>query len=316
VIYFPHVRHAVTSGAAFLICSLASNHATGADADPNGWKVSLTAAADAGYDTNPTQGGIQSPNRTHGDPDTFVEGSASARLTLPTGPLPVVIANRADDREYSHQEADDHALIHSSIEVPIALGPATLAPKAAVDNEWYNHAYYDTTTRLGLRWTQDWSTAWSTDLVPFISRSTYRPPNRGEDGTEIGFETSATWWIPGRLTVRSLSIDAGLSHTDAHAIANSRTQALLGVNLDVRLGWHIDGLLDLEWLPTRYHSPVAGRRDARSDRTFEIDASLTRPIVEELEAQLTLAITNDQSNRPAQQYHELVVSAGIVWTWD
>ena len=185
-----------------------------------------------------------------------------------------------------------------------------------MDNEWYDHAYFDTTTRFGLRWTQDWSAEWSTDLVPFISRATYRPPNRGEDGTEIGFETSATWWVPGRRTVRSLSIDAGLSNTDAHAVANSMTQALIGLDLDVRLGWRVDGLLDLEWLPTRYHSPVAGHRDARADRIFELDDSLKRPLVGALDAQVSLAITNDQSNRPAQQYHQVVVSAGVVWTWE
>ena len=315
MLFFFHVRHALTIGAIALLSSSAVGRAAAEDADQGEWHGRFIAEGDAGYDTKPTQGGSHSPNRVHGDPDTFLEGSAAGRLSLPTAPLPVVLSSRVDDREYSHQEAEDHALIHSSVEVPVGLGDTTIAPKAAVDNEWYDHAYYDTTTRIGLRWTQDWTAEWATDLVPFISRATYRPPNRGEDGTEVGFETTATWWCPGRCAVRSLSLDAGLSHTDAHAVANSMNQALIGLDLDLRLGWQVDGLLDLEWLPTRYHSPVAGRRDARMDRFFEVNGGLRRPIVGELDAQLALTITNDQSNRPAQQYHEVVMSVGLVWTW-
>lgn len=51
------------------------------------------------------------------------------------------------------------------------------------------------------------------------------------------------------------------------------------------------------------------------DLTFELAGSLRRPIIADLDALLSVVLTNDQSNRPAQQYHEVVVSAGLIWSW-
>lgn len=303
--------------ASALPCLLAlAAAATGSATAADGWSGSLSAELDGGYDSNPTQGSTQAANRTHGDRDAFAEGQAAARLSIPLVPavLPLVLKGRADDREYSRAEAEDHVLIHSAAELPARLGDTTIAPQVAVDDEWYGDAYYSTTRKGSLRWTQDWSADWSSDLVPFLARTSYRPPNRPEDGTLTGIDASATWFLPRGHLLRTLTLELGVAHYDARTFANTFDQATLGLDQDWRLGWEVGLELDAAWLPTVYQAPTGGRRGERHDRIFELDAALTRPLAARFDARLVFSVTNDHSNRPNQQYHQAVVSLGVVWT--
>jgi hypothetical protein len=226
-----------------LLSAAAAGSATAAE----GWSGSFSAEVDGGYDSNPTQGSAQAVNRTHGDRDVFAEGQATARLSIPLLPavLPLVLKARADDREYSREEAEDHVLIDSAAELPARFGDTTIAPRASVDDEWYGDAYYSTTRTGALRWTQDWSADWSSDLVPFLARTSYRPPNRTEDGTLASVDASATWFVPRGHLLRALTLELGGAHYDARVYANTYDQATLGIDQDWRLGWETGLELDV-----------------------------------------------------------------------
>ena len=281
------------------------------DDDADARMIRLSAEADAGYDTNPTLGSHQAARQIHGDPDSFGQAAAGARITVPV--IPLVLSGRIDDREYAHQEALDHTLIHSAAEVPLSIHETTLAPRFYVNDNWYGDAYYSTTTHGALRWTQDWSREWSSDLTPFMEHTSYRPPFRAQDGTETGASVSVTWWLPNLSPLRSLSLEVGGSRYKARAYVNTYSEGRVEVEQAYELPWKLACEMDLSWLPTHYNEPVANGRENRRDHLFEGNVMVKRPIGAGFSAKLACMITNNQSNRPAQQYHETEVSAGLVW---
>jgi hypothetical protein len=274
---------------------------------------SLWAEAEAGHDSDPTAGSPHALAKSHGAPDSFVEYQAAGRCSLPLAPwLALVLKERADDREYQGDKPEDSGLVHSEVQLPLALGRAAdLVPYGYVEDQWYGHDYYSTVQRAALRWTEHWTHDWDSDLIPYVERDRYRPPNRFQDATIDGCDAALTWWVPGRCWLAALTAGVG------GALANARVDYAAykqdDANLDQR--WELPGRiradLDLDWSPTLYEAFAPGTRKLRQDRTFTGDLQLSRPLLRWLLVVGELTLTSVRSNVPIDQYHELVMSAGI-----
>ncbi len=274
---------------------------------------SLWAEAEAGHDSNPTEGSVHALAKSHGAPDSFVEYQACGRASLPLAPwLAVVLKERADDREYQGDRAQDSGLAHSEVQLPVALDRATdLVPVGYVEDRWYGHDYYSTVQRGALRWTQHWNRDWDSDLTPYIERDRYRPPNRYQDATIDGGDAALTWWVPGRRWLVALTVGVG------GALADARVDFAGYKQDDVTLDqlWDLPGRiradLDLDWSPTLYEAFAPGTRKLRQDRTFTGDLQLSRPLLRWLLAMGEVTLTSVRSNVTSDQYHAVVVSAGM-----
>jgi hypothetical protein len=278
----------------------------------------LKAEGDFGHDSNPTEGGSHALTKTHGPPDYFIEGQADGRVSLPIYPfISMVLRERTDVRTYQGDLPEDSALVHSEVQLPLRLtGPAELVPYGWVEDQWYGHDYYSTDQRGALRWTEHWSTDWDTDLVPYLERDRYRPPNRIEDAAIDGVDANLTWWVPGRCWLMAVTLGAGGALGNAHVTYASYKQD--DVNVDQL--WALPGLLradlDLDWSPTYYEAFAPLTHKLRQDRAFTLDLHMTRPLLRWLVVVGDLSVLSVHSNFQPDQYHEIVMSIGLrITTW-
>ena len=271
----------------------------------------LWVEGEAGHDSNPTTGSALT--RMHGAPDSFLDYQGSGKLTVPlVHGLDLVLKEHADDREYQGDLPDDSTLLHNEAQLPVALGHGTsLVPFFYLDDQWYSHDYYSTIQRTGLRWTQNWTSDWVTDLAPYIERDRYRAPNRYQDATVDGGDATLTWWVPGRHILESLALAIGGAIADARAVYASYKQD--DVNLDqlYLLPGRVRADLDVDWSPTYYESFAPGTRKLRQDRAMTIDLHLERSLTYWLMAVADASLTSIQSNFRVDQYHEIILSAGL-----
>jgi hypothetical protein len=279
---------------------------------------SVWVEGDAGHDSNPTVGGVHALVRTHGPPDYFLEEQAEGKATLPLYPnLDLVLKSRVDDRDYQGDLPEDSDLIHSEVQLPLKLGTDTeLVPYGWVEDQWYGHDYYSTEQRGAIRWTQHWTLEWDTDLVPYLERDRYRPPNRYQDLTMDGVDADVTWWVPGKHWLMAVTLSVGGALADARAVYASFKQDDINLDQLWTLPAEIRADLDLDWSPTYYEGFAPGTHKLRLDRTFTGNLHLQRPLMRWLIAEADATLTSDHSNFPADQYHEIVLSIGLRITFN
>lgn len=269
----------------------------------------LLAMQSASYDTNPTRASYDFRSSEAFTDDQYLFSYLALGVTIPG----TAIDLRATGSWTNYLRTPDLDFLSAGgeIGVTVPIAGATVAPRYQLQEMWLESGYFGEKHQISVP-IRALIGGYDLELAPYAALKRYAAEYRDLDGAEAGMRAEVARGFRTVPLLRRLALSGGWDDASAQRAEYGWIEGDLGGSARVALGWSLT--LDLaagcRW--RSYDQPPSGISETRLDRRWNWSATLSRPLLAWLHAQVIVDYTWNASSLPGYGYESTITGINLV----
>jgi tetratricopeptide (TPR) repeat protein len=261
------------------------------------------------YDTNPTRASYDFRSSQSFADDQYLFTYLALGATIPGTAIDLRASGSWTN--YLHTPDLDFIVVGGDVGITLPVAKATVAPRYQLQEMWLEDGYFGEKHQVsvGMRG-QGWG--YDLELTPYAALKRYADQYRDLDGTDLGARGQVSRGFRELPLLRRVTLSGGVDDASARREHYGWLAGNLGAGLSFGLGWSLtlDLATDYRW--RAYDAAPPGGDEARLDRRANWSATLSRPLLVWLHAQLSVDYTWNESSLTGYSYESTITGINLV----